>query len=230
MSKKYVVILILFLSIMTVVSGCKKNKNNNSVENSNTQKETKPNIIASSTNNKTATTTEKDTPLKEEIRYLTNGEIDTSDWKIYRNEKYKMEIKYPFFLENVQQNEPTSDSFWLRSQINKKQEMWNKNWDIQFSQTLPDFQKISLKEKIKRFENNKIKNSSFEEIKIQNGLIFYQVDYSMEGYLPGVQIYSKNNILTGAIYIYGKNTDFDEYDQKYIKIFKTILKSIKFDE
>jgi hypothetical protein len=87
MCKKYIVILLLFLSIMMVVSGCKKNNVKNQTKSIvNEQNE----IIASTTKK----IEEKNSTSTENI-VATTTEIDTSEWQMYRNKEYGFVLKFP---------------------------------------------------------------------------------------------------------------------------------------
>lgn len=172
--------------------------------------------------------TPKKASTTESIAYLPNGEVDTSDWKTYHNDHYDMEIKYPPFLDNVNSNNPNSKKIWIRSQLNQKGSLQDKNWNLQFGATLPTFHGLSLKEKRERFINKDTRNSTFEVIELDNGFIFYQHSKSKAGYVPGAQIFSKNKIFAGTILIYSDDLNFEEYDPKYIDTFKAMLKSIEF--
>lgn len=80
MSKnKLIAIFIFALFALVLVSGCIKKQPEPAVNN------TEP----------VATTTEEEKPPEEVIKYLENGEINTSDWQIYRNEDLGLAFSYP---------------------------------------------------------------------------------------------------------------------------------------
>ena len=87
MIKKFLTIFILSIAIIAVVSGCKKKPAN--------QADQSGNIPDINNQSNYATTSEEQAPPEEIIKYLENGEVDTSDWKTYRNEEYGFKIMHP---------------------------------------------------------------------------------------------------------------------------------------
>lgn len=196
---------ILILATVVVVSGCDKkqtvNNQGQGQENKNQQQEN---------------------PLKEEIKYLPNGEVDTSDWKTYRNDYYKMEIKYPPFLK-VSDSEKKSFGFDLKV---------DPNYYYYFGEIIY-FDEMGLKELKSRMDYC-IKYYSdqpgFEEIKIKNGYIYYYIQKTKGGYTPSVTILWENGSLWGSTRVEDRNSTLENYNPKYIDIFKASLKTIKFDD
>jgi hypothetical protein len=93
MCKKYIVILMLFLSITMVVSGCKKNSTENQIRPIVDKQKASNNIIATSTQeNNSSTSTEENLPIWPEQKYT---EKDYNNWKEFFNDKFKYKIKYP---------------------------------------------------------------------------------------------------------------------------------------
>lgn len=80
-SKKQIYIFILFLAIILAFSGC-GTKNT-------------PSPADNGQNNNVATSTPAADNNKNENIASSTDEIDTSDWKVYRNEEYGYIIKYP---------------------------------------------------------------------------------------------------------------------------------------
>ncbi|MBI5221796.1 MAG: hypothetical protein HY979_03255 [Candidatus Magasanikbacteria bacterium] len=98
MSKKNTT-LILLISLVLVVSGCiKKPATNNNV--------TPSNVEGQNTNTSTSTATSTSSGQAQEI--------DTRNWKTYRNEEYGFEMGYP--------------SEWLLTEGDKKIEFYSKAW------------------------------------------------------------------------------------------------------
>jgi hypothetical protein len=88
MSKRYLLILLL-LSVV-LFSGCaqkqKVSQNSNKIiDKINQQATTTSQQSATTTENQQATTTENE--IKNEIKYLPNGEIDNANWRIFDSEK-----------------------------------------------------------------------------------------------------------------------------------------------
>ena len=206
MMNKKIIILILILAVITVVSGCGKKKIEPVVNNN-----TKP----------IATTTEPEAPPEEVINYLENGEIDISNWKTYRNELYKFEIKYPEFLRQSEIN----DKHYFDFDFAK-----DKNWDINIGGTFPTFLDLTIDEKIKKIGNVDSRNESFKRIEIENGMILYEKSITKRGYGPGALILGKNQILYGSIQIFDENVHSSEHDPKYNKVFIRMLETAKFDK
>ncbi len=202
MLKKFT-FLILTLAVLTVISGCGKEE---VVINGNENQDTDSGEVIP----------------REEIKYLENGEIDTSDWLTFRSDILRLEIQYPEFLLNHQNSESGFFGFYSPK---------DKNWDLQFGKTLPDFVDLPLEEKKQEFRDLEIRNDTFEESATNNGkgYIFYEVRKTFDGYRPGALILGERKIISCSIQIFDENTDFQEYDPKYIKVFKEVIKTIKFD-
>lgn len=217
--KQYKILnLILILTVMAVVSGCVKKQ---PVKN---QQKAAKKVTT------TAATSTVEVPPKEEIKYLPNGDVDISDWSTYRNDLYKIEIKYPPFLVISGGND--SDSFGIHGYINKKTYQLNdSNWQMSFTQSY-NKKGLSVQDNVKQIlssisDNYKIKK--LDEIYINNNYVIFQTWYAPPGFQIIANIVTEDYLLVGSLEIYSETDEFKEYDPKYINIFKSIVKNIKFD-
>lgn len=81
--RNFTILFISILAMTMVVSGCLKKQNRLSA-------------IPSNNNKRIATSTEiTEKNIIEDDRATTTEDIDMSDWKVYRNEEYGFEVKYP---------------------------------------------------------------------------------------------------------------------------------------
>jgi hypothetical protein len=108
--RKLKIYSILAAIVFIVITGCSINKADAPKADGQLKREMK----GSKPNDQIATTSEKLTLPKEEIKYLKNGGIDTSDWKIFTDEKMNFEIKYPEEWEIKKLTDPKA-GFVLRS-------------------------------------------------------------------------------------------------------------------
>ena len=232
MIKKFLTIFILSIAITAVVSGCKKKPANQANQSGNI-----PDI-----NNQSnfATTSEEQAPPEEIIKYLENGEVDTSGWKTYRNEVLKLEMKYPpFLVVSTDQNSKilTISSYVINKETNQR---FDNNWFIVFGKIVYHENMTPEQRRDYIIENIKLGNSNFskigkpemeyEIINIDQGYIVYNISYTPGGYRPEAIVITKCHNLQYSMETYSDTTDFSQYDPKYINIFKAVLKTISFDE
>jgi hypothetical protein len=86
----------LLLALMLFVSGC-VNVTNEPVVKDDKILDKPVNKEPVGQDQSKSTSTEPIEKIEGEIKYLVNGEVDTSDWVTYRNEKYGFEIRHPKF-------------------------------------------------------------------------------------------------------------------------------------
>jgi hypothetical protein len=213
MSKKYIIFFSLLLLAM-LVSGCVRIPSaNNKNLNQGTSKQPE------------ATTTV--TVMKDEIKYLPNGEIDMSGWKTYRSDYYKMNIKYPPFLSVGVGSGEMEDAL-----IFDYKNDWNYICDFGKYLIFKDKNINNVEDKKREIKEDYGKKIGFMEIKVKNGFVYYFIDKSLGGYEPTMIAFSNKNsteAMSGIKEIYSQSPNFPEYDPKYIKIFKTMLQTIEFD-
>ncbi len=156
-----------------------------------------------------------------EIKYLDNGEIDTSDWKTYRNEVYGLTMKYPPFL-----NASKKDAKHFRFGIEGD---WNYHYYFHKFNIFDCLDLNTMEERKQYFTEKYSEKPGYEQLDIRNGYAFFYYGHTKSGYRPTVNIIGKEYSLSALKEIYSQTPNFDKEDQKYIDIFKASIETIKFD-
>lgn len=216
MPKKQTLLFILLLAVFTMAaSGCTEQPKNNQTNNSNQQQEKQD-------QNKEEQKDDNKEEVSTEIKYLDNGEIDTGDWKTYRNEVYGLTMKYPPFLSTSEK-----DAEYFRFGI---EDNWNHHYYFQKFNIFDCLDLNTIEERKQYCIEEYSEKPGYEKLDIENGYAFFYYGFTKGGYRPTADIISKKVSLSALKEMYSQTPNFDKEDQKYIDIFKASIETIKFDE
>ncbi len=236
MNKKIIITISTILGL-TVIVGCflifQKTRNQGMINN---QQKQKVEVVENNENEskqKTENQEKKDNQNNQEkVEELKIEDIDTSNWKTYRNEEYGFSFKYPEGW--VIKESPNANTFLFKGlsvKVHPKEvDKYNRglffNINVFKSESNP---KVWYQTKYENPDAIKGYKGETKELKINNLDAYYVVDNKVKDYKDISYLISKNNIIIYSTFRsernYGSKGDFSY--EKYIPYFKSLVYSIK---